>query len=278
VDSNPLKISSFNIQMKKYIQLLAVLILFASCSKYQKALNSTDVALKFDQATKKYEAKKYYKAIRLFEQLAPSYKGKPQAEKMFYMFAQSYYNTKQFYLAAYQFESFASSYPKSEKREEASFLSAKCYSKLSPVSSLDQVDTYKALDKMQEFIDRYPDSQYMQEANAVVFDLKNKLEKKAFDIAKQYNTISDYKSAIASFDNFLSDFPGTPLKEEALYYKFESCYNLAINSVFQKMEERLSNAKTAHANLMKFKADTKYKEKADEMLARIDKDLQQFSK
>jgi outer membrane protein assembly factor BamD len=264
--------------MKKYFHIIAVLVLFTSCSKYQKALNSTDVALKFDQATKKYETKKYHKAIRLFEQLAPSYKGKPQAEKMFYMFAYSYYNTNQFYLAAYQFESFASSYPKSEKKEEASFLAAKCFSKLSPVSSLDQVDTYKALDKMQEFIDRYPDSQYMQEANTVVFELKNKLEKKAFDIAKQYNNISDYKSAIASFDNFISDFPGTPLKEEALYYKLEASYNLAINSVSNKMEERLNDAKSAHASLMKFRTDTKFKEKADQMLARIDKDLQQFSK
>lgn len=253
-------------------------MVLTSCSQYQKALNSEDVALKMKQATLKYEAKKYYKAIRLFEQLAPAYKGKPQAENMFYMYSNSYYNSKQYYLAAYQFESFASSYPKSEKREEAAFMSAKCFSKLSPVSSLDQVDTNKALNKLQDFIDTYPDSKYMQEANALVFELKTKLEQKAFDIAKQYNTISDYKAAIASFENFLSDFPGTTLKEDALYYKLDSCYNLAINSVAQKMEERLVNAKTAYNNLVKFKADTKYKEKADQMLVRIEKDLQQYSK
>lgn len=264
--------------MKKYLYIFALIVLVTSCSEYQKALNTEDVAIKFDQATKKYDQKKYSKAIRLFEQIAPSYKGKPQAEKLFYMFAHSYYNTKQYYLAAYQFESFASSYPKSEKREEAAFLAAKCFSKLSPVSSLDQTDTDKALQKLQDFIDLYPNSEYLPDANAIVTELKNKLEKKAFDIAKQYNTITDYKSAIASFENFISDFPGTPLKEDALYYKFDSAYNLAINSVSQKMKERLENAKIAHANLIKFKADTKYKAKADEMLARIEKDLQQFSK
>lgn len=264
--------------MKKYIHIIAFIFLLTSCSQYQKALNSDDVAAKMKQGTIKYNDKKYPKAIRLFEQIAPTYKGKPQAENLFYMFSYAYYNSKQYYLAAYQFESFASSYPKSEKKEEASFMAAKCFSKLSPVSSLDQVDTNKALDKLQDFIDTYPDSQYMQEANALVFDLKNKLEKKAFDIAKQYNSISDYKAAIACFDNFLSDFPGTPLKEDALYYKLDSCFNLAINSVPQKMEERLQNAKAAHASLIKFKADTKYKEKADQMLSRIDKDLQQYSK
>ncbi len=264
--------------MKKFIYLLAIALVFSSCSQYQKAINSEDVALKFDQATLKYDAKKYAKAIRLFEQIAPSYKGKPQAEKLFYMFSQSYYNTKQYYLAAYQFESFASSYPKSEKREEAAFLGAKCFSKLSPVYSLDQTDTNKALDKLQNFIDLYPESQYLQEANSIVNDLKNKLEKKAYEVAKQYNSVTDYKASIAAFENFLSDFPGTPLKEDALFYKFDASYSLAINSVPQKKEERLNNAKAAYMSLMKFKADSKYKSKADQMLTRIETDLQQYSK
>jgi len=45
----------------------------------------------------------------------PSYRGKPQGEKLFYMYAQSLYKTKQYYLAGYQYDSFNSGYPKSEK-------------------------------------------------------------------------------------------------------------------------------------------------------------------
>jgi outer membrane protein assembly factor BamD len=52
---------------------------------------------------------------------------------------------------------------------------------------------------------------------------------------------------------------------------------LAINSVPSKMEERLTNAKIAYDKLIKFNNDTKYKDKADKMLATIDKELQQFS-
>lgn len=264
--------------MKKFIYLIALIVLSSSCSEYQKALKSDDVEVKFAAAANQFEKGKYSKAIRLFEQIAPAYKGKPQAEKMFYMFSESYYKTKQYYLAGYQYESFASSYPKSEKHEEASFLGAKCYSMLSPVYSLDQKDTDKAIDKLQTFIDRYPNSSFLTEANAVMKDLKNKLEKKSFETAKQYNTTYDFKSAIVALDNFISDFPGTPYKEEALYYKFDSEYNLAINSVPAKMEERLKNAKSAYSNLIKFNASTKFKSKADDMLAKIDKDLQQFSK
>jgi outer membrane protein assembly factor BamD len=50
-------------------------------------------------------------SVRLFEQIAPQYRGKPQAEKLFYMFSQSI--TKQNNtLSGYQFENFVSSYPK----------------------------------------------------------------------------------------------------------------------------------------------------------------------
>lgn len=267
--------------MNKIFFILILAITLGSCSSYQKALKSEDVTLKYEVATKMYESGKYTKAIRLFEQIAPTYRGKPGAEKMFYMFAQSYYKTKQNYLAGYQFESFASSYPKSEKVEEAAYLSAESYSKESPRYSLDQGNTDKAIDKLQNFINLYPNSQYLPQANVLVKELREKLEKKAFEIAKQYNTIGgytrDYSAAIKALDNFIADYPGTPLKEDALYYRFDSAYTLAINSIENRKKERLDFAKGAYATLIKFNASTKYKEEADKRLEAIDKELQQFS-
>ena len=265
-------------KMKKFIIIVLIAVGLSSCSEYQKALKSEDAAVKLEAATKQYESGKYSKAIRLFEQIAPSYRGKPNAEKMFYMFAQSYYKTKQYYLSGYQFESFAAGYPKSDKIEEASYLGAKSYSMLSPVFSLDQTDTDKAIEKLQSFIDTYPNSQYLAETNVSVKALREKLEKKAYLNAYGYNKISDYKSAIVALDNFIIDYPGTPFKEKALYYKLDSAYQLAINSITTKMEDRLAVAKTAYSNLIKFNANTEYKLKADIMLAKIEMDLKQFSK
>lgn len=264
--------------MNKILYILLFSVLLVSCSSYQKALKSEDLVFKYEVATQKYEKEKYTKAIRLFEQIAGPNRGKPQAEKLFYMFAQSYYKTEQYYLSAYQFESFAATYPKSEHREEAYFLAAKSYSMLSPVYSLDQADTDKAIDKLQAYINTYPNSKNFEEANKIIAELRDKLELKAFEIAKQYNTISNYKSAVSSIENFISDYPGTKYKEDALYYKFDSYYQLALNSVPSKMEERLNNAKVAYAGLIRFKADTKYKKEADAKLAQIETELQKFSK
>lgn len=264
--------------MSKILFSVSLIFLICACSPYQKALKSDDVAVKYAEAEKKYEAKKYSKAIRLFEMLAPAFRGKPQSEKMFYMFAQSYYLTEQYYLAGYQFESFVSSYPKSEKMEEAAYLAGKCHALLSPPYSLDQTETITAISKLQGFIDTYPNSIYLPEANVALKSMTGKIEKKYFEIAKQYNTISDHKAALVAIDNFIDEYPGTPYKEEALYYKLDSAYKLAINSVPGKMEERLKNAKTAYSNLMKFKENSVYKEKADAMLTQIDQGLQQFYK
>ena len=181
--------------MKKFLAIFTVIVFLSSCSEYQKALKSEDVAVKFVSATKMYEAKKYNKAIRLFEQIAPAYKGKPSAEKMFYMYSQSLYKTEQYYLAGYQFESFVASYPKSEKIEEASFLGAKSFSFLSPVYSLDQTDTYKAVDKLQNYIDTYPEGQNMVEANL--------LTKKFIETYRIYYETEPNEFAFVGYDQFI---------------------------------------------------------------------------
>ncbi len=56
---------------------------------------------------------------------------------------------------------------------------------------------------------------------------------------------SDYKSAMVALDNFVADYSGTPFKEDALFYKYDSAYQLGINSIPSKMEERLNIAKNS---------------------------------
>jgi outer membrane protein assembly factor BamD len=74
-------------------------------------------------------------------------------------------------LAGYQFESFASGYP---KIEEAAYLE-QSYTIVTSFS-LDQTDTFKAIDKLQAFIDTYPNSfRIFVDANeAVSFERKNR--------------------------------------------------------------------------------------------------------
>ena len=210
--------------MKKLIYILLVIITFSSCNEYQKALKSEDVATKFKLATELYDAGKYSKANRLFVQIVPKYRGKPQSQKLMYMYSMTFYKMRDYYTSNYQFERFVSSYPTSEKVEEAAYLGAKSYYHLSPVYTKEQKETISAIEKMQEFINRFSESEYLSEANTLVKELEYKLENKAFSTAKQYNNLSDFQASIKSFDNFILEFPGTVLREKEMFYRFDSAY------------------------------------------------------
>ncbi|MDC0408641.1 outer membrane protein assembly factor BamD, partial [Flavobacteriaceae bacterium] len=199
----------------KFASVLVLSILLSSCSEYQKLLRSDDTAAKYNMADSLYKAKKYKKALPLMEQIVPIYRGKPQAEPLMYRYANTFYNLEDYYLAGYQFERFVVSYPKSDSLEMAAYKSAKSYYELSPRYSLDQKDTYIALEKLQGFVDNYPESQYRAQCNDMVQELKVKLEKKDIETANQYRRISDYKAAIKAFDNFILDHPGSIYREEA---------------------------------------------------------------
>ncbi len=267
--------------MKKLVYILLMLITFSSCSEYQKALKSEDIAVQYNLGAELFEAGKFEKANNLFQQILPKYRGKPQAERLLYLHTKGLYGAKDYPATSNQARRFIDTYPQSEKVSELAFLSAKGYYFESPVYSKEQEPTTIAVQKLQEFINQYPDSEYTTEANKLVQELDFKLEKKAFNIAKQYNFTArgsdDYTAAITSFNNFLLNYPGSILKEDALFIKLDSAFKLAINSVVWKKEERLKSAITSYNTLKKAFPESKYIEDADKMHEDLNKQLQEFN-
>src|SRR5690606_34980573 len=266
------------LKMRSIPLFLLVLLLATSCSEYQKVLKNTDVKPKYDLAEKLYNEGDYKRAIRLFEQIAPQYVGKPQGERVMFFFADSYFKNRDYYLSGYQFERFVKSYPRSEKVQEASFMDAKSHYMLSPLHSLDQTETDKALSKLQVFINTYPESEYVDQANAVAVELTTKKEKKEVEIAKQFNKLGQFYfpiliSAITAFDNFLSENPGSVFREEAMYYRIESATHLAINSTPDRKKQRLEDALGAYNNLMREFPDSEFKDRADNLAKTINREL-----
>jgi len=262
----------------RIVKCFLISIFVFSCNSYQKMLNSKENAPKLKAAQKYYENGEYRRANRLYEQIVPSYRGKPQAQRLVYFFANSHYQLGNYYLAAYQFESFVKSFPKSEKLDEVNFMIAKCYYMLSPIYSLDQENTNQAMEKLQIFIDNYPNSNYLSDANNFISELQVKLEKKDFEISKQYYTIRDYKAAISSLDNFISNFPGTPFRENALYYKFISQYEIATNSVPSKKLERLEGAKETYDAILRYYHETLFMEDISEKVEDINEQIKSIKK
>ena len=261
-------------KIKNLACLLVFSLLLFSCGEYQKVLNKGSIEDQYKMAVKMYESKKYIKALRLFEKVKPAYRGKPQMERLQFMISQSDFNEKNYSNAGYYFDRFTKNYPKSSKKEEAAFMSAYSYKLASPVFSKDPTDTNKALEAFQSFINTYPNSSKIDEANQHYKEIRYKLQRKYFEIAKTYYTTADYdmrnyKAAIRAFDNLLSDYLGSEFKEEALYYRLKAAHDFVLKSTDRRKIDRLKDAIEAYEKLKRNYPESKFMEESNEMFATL---------
>ena len=78
-------------------------------------------------------------------------------------------------------------------------------------------------------------------------------------------------------DDFISDYPGTPYREDALYYLLDSSYELAVNSINSKKPERLDNAKKIYKELLITYPESKYIDKSNKLIEIIDQEINIFA-
>jgi outer membrane protein assembly factor BamD len=267
---NSLKRITFAAMFKKsviYILTISLLIL-SGCSKYQKLLKSSDTELKYEMALKYYNETDYFRALQLLDELVILTRGTQKAETVYYHYAQCYYKQEEYMLASYHFKYFAKNFSRSKNAEEALFLSAYCKYLDSPKHSLDQSSTYEAINELQLFVNKYPESEKVEESNNLIDELRGKIEKKNFEIAKLYYNTEDYKAAIYAFENFLKEFPGTSFKEETMYLIMKSNFIYASKSIESKKQERFKNTLSAVDNFVSYYPESKHLKEAEQIKRR----------
>ena len=261
-------------KMKILSFVLVLALVLGSCGEYQKVLNKGKNAERYQMAADMYEKKEYKKAIALFEKVMGPYANKPQMERIQFMISDSYFQTENYAMASYYFSKFITNYPESTKVQEASYLSAKSYFLAAPRYSRDQEDTYKALTAYQNFIDKYPTSDLIDEANKDYAELNRKLQLKDFEVAKQYYHTENYNAAIQAFENFNEDHLGSEFKEETFYYTFKAAYELGMKSILSKKEERISEALLAHKKFQKTFPESDKMKEVDALGVKLQEEIQ----
>jgi outer membrane protein assembly factor BamD len=224
------------------IMLCCILVFgFQSCGEqYQDVLKSTDNDYKLERAMFYYEEQDFYKALPIFQELMNLERGTEKAEKIYYHYAQCHYRMNEVMLAAYHFKNFAITYPNSQYTEESQYLFANCYYRISPVSSLEQTNTIKAIEAFQLFVTLYPNSDKIKECNDKIDELRLILQEKDFETAKLYLKLEYYEAAKLSFESLIKDYPDFKQKEEAAYLAMKAYYKYAYNSVQEKQKERFT--------------------------------------
>lgn len=225
--------------MRKLLILgFGALLFLGSCTGFQRTMKNPSVEERYKAAVDYYQKEDFTHAGILFEDLIPDVIGRAEAERVQYYYAYCHYHQKQYELANYYFKTFHDTYQRSAFAVEALFMSAYSTVKNTPDYNLDQGNTNNAVNALQEFINRYPDSQYVPQAEQAIRDLRKKLELKSFNVARLYQRLRRFKAAVIAYDNFRKTFPDSKLKEEALYNRMASQNEWARLSIISLKQER----------------------------------------
>ena len=262
--------------ISKHILILPLLLLFviSSCTEFSKLVKSNDNEEKKVAALAYYEEGEYIKCLTLLEEIIPFYKLTAEGDHLYFTYCMANYKIGDYYLAGYYFKRFLRQYPSSKNMEEAQFLSALCAVNNSPNYSLDQTETYNALDELQIFIDMYPNSSRIDTSNQIMDRLRAKLELKQFEYAKLYYRTENFKAAVVAFNGVLEKFPESVYKHEILYLLVKSNFSLAINSIPSKKLDRLYATLKSYRKFVAEFPDSEWIKEIEDIKVKTDKEIE----
>lgn len=263
-------------QLIRIIWGLMLVLAFTACkSEFEKIRGSGDAQTLYKKAFEYYEQEEYQKAQTLFELVISNYRGKKEAEELYFRYAYTYYNLGSYILASYYFKNFSQTYSTSQYREESDFMTAYSNYQLSPTFRLDQTYTNQAIEGFQLFVNTYPQSERVRECNRLIDEMRRKLEKKAYDEGQLYFDIRQYQSSMHSFENLLKDFPDTDNAEKIRYMIIKATYLLSENSVVDKKLERYDETNEKATEFLARYPNSQYTKEISSILDSSSKKLNQ---
>ena len=154
-------------------------------------------------------------------------------------------------------------------------MGAYCYYLESPSFSLDQENTYKAIDALQLFINLYPSSDRAAAAGKYITDLRGKLEDKAFENAKMYLTtgpsnVDNYRAAVIALKNAQRDYPDIKYAEEMDFLMIKAQYLYAKNSYVIRQEDRYNEALALYTEFTENHPDSKFSKDAKQVKSDVE--------
>ena len=261
----------------KFRILIAAAVLAAvlsSCkSQYEMLLNSNDADLKYEAAFNYYNEGKYSKAGSLFESLSVLTNGTQRDDTVRFYWGLSNYKFKDYYTAETNFENFLETYPRSPFASEARYLRLDCLYRSTLRYELDQTPTYKAITEISEYMIEFPKTPHMQACRDMLLDLNERLDKKAYEAAKLYYKMENYKSSRIAFRNVLKDDSDNIYREDILYYIAMSSFKYAQMSVPAKQKERYLTFVDDYLNFIGEIPQSHYRKELDNVYRRAQKAL-----
>lgn len=189
--------------------------MFLGCSRSQVDLAVDDIDERFEKGKMYLEKKKYYRAQQEFEYVLLRGRHTDLGDEAQFYLAESYFFNKEYLLAISEYDRLVRQMTYSPFVHKSRYRICQSYVKKSPKYFHDQDYTTKAIDKLQEFIEDYPESEFRNEVIESLEFLRTKLARKAYESAILYAKMEEYESAIRYYNELLTFYYDTDYADRA---------------------------------------------------------------
>lgn len=248
----------------RIITVFAAVLAIASCkSPYEAVLQGNDLQAKYAMAFDLFNQGKYSRAADLFENMSVLTNGTAQDDTVQYYWGLSNYRNNDFVTAETNFKNFLAKFPRSPFAENAEFLRIDCLYKATYRYELDQTPTYAAVVAINEYLTNHPNNVHTAACDRMLEDLNGRLDRKAYENAKIYYTMEDYKAARVALKNVLKEDSDNRYREDILYLTAMSSYKYAFLSIPEKQKERYMVFEDDYFNFIGEYPESKYRKELD---------------
>ncbi len=202
--------------MKKIVFVLMVALVLG-CGGRKGFRPKLDPEERFASAKNLMERGKYVAAQEEFKRLIFEHPGSDYVDDAQYHLAECYFLNKEYHLAAFEYRFLIDNYGGSPYVDESYYKIGLSYFKLSGPFYLDQTNTHNAIDELELFLARFPESDYADDAARIRDECLEKLARKDFEAGKLYLRLRKYSAARVYFQSIADDHPEADISEESLY-------------------------------------------------------------
>jgi outer membrane protein assembly factor BamD len=175
----------------------------------------------------------YGEATKKFEEVDVQHPYSEWARKSLILTSYTNYTRGNYDGAITSARRFVTLYPGSEDAAYAQYIIGQSYFAQIPDVTRDQAITRKALDAMNDLVQRYPDSPYAAEAQKKVDQARDQLAGQEMETGRYYLNKRQYIGAVNRFKVVVQDYQTTRHIEEALMRLTEAYYAMGIASEAQ---------------------------------------------
>jgi len=204
-----------------YIKLIGILFiasLFLSGCVARQELVQLPAEEEFQRAQGYFENRQFDRAIQGFERVIFYHPSSEFVDDAQYWLARTYFAKNDFAQAVIEFDYLIKNFSASTFIEEANFYRAKSYIKKAPGWDRDQTETNEAINYLDEFLTRYPNSKYTNEVKELILSARNQLARKELENGKLYLKLKEPGAAAKYFLFVIETYSETESEVEAKYH------------------------------------------------------------